>query len=376
MKSVCENFSDAEKEAIKMLETTTKDSFISGLVFNNFDHDKMNGFSLQLKGNTKVHPELIQADAFKYICVLPINMALNPHITGDDYFLSRKDALNETIPQYGKDFRPSLEFRDRKTNNDKVITDVELGQYGGRVGIYKAIDDDHGHEQTTYYLVSVAGAEKACKDLQKNIESNLESIENWGQDGYSYNNFTMSPEYGFVKDIAVTNCKRILYHAAEDAFEIKIPKLEYSNVNLNLNKQAYPYQAIPESTQPINTICETIGKSNVAIYKDTIPSDYIKKNKPLYVMEGPADPIYRFNSGFSHLKHGFPSSTGRKVALPENISQIKSDVSEQKAYIERNKKIFFEGSNAHPDLLPGSFNKVATKNDRTFLDNLKKIGME
>jgi hypothetical protein len=373
MRSVSENLSNVQKDAVSILENMTKDAFVDGLVFNNFDHDQVTGYSMLLKGNAKAHPELVKKDAFKYVSVVPIDLSINPQINGDKYFLERKDALNETIPQYGKDARPSLEFRDRKTNNDKIVTDVELGQYDGRVGIYKSIDEDgdHGNEQTSYYLVACGGAEKACKDLQKHIETNLESIENW-ENGYTYNDLKLSPEYGYVKDVCATNVTRMLNHAAADAFEIEIPTAKYYNVNLNLNKHAYPLQAMVETLQPINTIMDS--SDNVVVYKDTIPSDFIKKNRPLYVLEGPADPIYRFNSGLTHLKHGFPASTGRKVPLPENISQIKSEIAQNKTYIERNKKVFFEGSNPHPDLISGSFNKVATKHDRTFLDNLQKLG--
>lgn len=349
-------------------------SFLEGMVHANFDQERLSGLTVTHRGDKCVQADLIEKDSFQYIGVLQISLEANPQITGDSYFAERKQTLDKTIPQYAARAPPSLVYRSRKHNFDTEITEVELGQYGGRVGVCKQVDENR--EGASYYLIAVGGAQKAAEELKAFIGDQAEAIENWSS---SMTNaaFLKSPEYAYTADVAECNVKRMLY-AAADAFEIRIPETEYVSVNINPSVCSYPLMAVPDVIQPINTILGVGSKGDIAIHREVIPSSAIRgSDTPLYVLQGPADAIYQFHPGRTQYKQGFPATTGRRTPLPKNIAAIPPIAAEnQGEYKKRLERVFFEGANVHPDVLPGSFNHVKTKHDRTFLDALVKLGWD
>jgi hypothetical protein len=107
-----------------------------------FDKERVTGIGMMADPKKPVNAEVIRGDSFQYLAATLVDMSANPHIdikNADAYFVSKKDDLGAAVPQYGEKAPPSLQYRDRRTSNDRVVTDVELGQYGGRIGVYKQV---------------------------------------------------------------------------------------------------------------------------------------------------------------------------------------------------------------------------------------------
>lgn len=373
MKSV-KSLTEQQKQLVNPL--LEGGSFIEGMVHANFDQERLSGLTITHRGDKPVQSEIIEKDSFQYIGVLQIDPMANPQVTGDSYFLQRKTALDKTVPQFAARAPPSLVYRSRKHNFDTEITEVELGQYGGRVGVCKQVDENR--DGATYYLVAVGGAQKAAEELKTFIGEQSEAIENWGSSTSGMTNKALlrSPQFAYVADVAECNVKRMLY-AAADAFELRIPETEYVSVNINPSTCSYPLMAVPDCIQPVNTIIGA-GTNDLAVYREVVPASAIRgADKPVYVLQGPADSIYQFHPGRTQYKQGFPATTGRRVPLPKNVAAIPTIPAEQEMeYKKRLERVFFEGKNVHPDVLPGSYNHVKTKQDRTFLDALVKLGWD
>jgi len=358
-----------------IVKETLKDSFVSGEAFNNFDQDKLTGISTVLRSDAQIPVEAIQNDSFRYLGVVKIDADDNRHVTlNDEYFMSRFPALQEAIPQFAPNYPPSHAYRSRKNDFDTRIMETELGQEDGRVGVYKQIEENG--EDVSYYLVAVAGAELACSELKELIANKGNAIENWGNSNTdTIGDFMISSEYGFTRDLARTNVKRILYDASA-ALEVIIPKIQYCSINLNSNKQSFPYMA-DTKVQSINTMSNAQNSGDLVITREVVPFSQINSNTPIYVLEGPSDAIYHFDSGRTHLAKGFPVTTGRHVSLPASAKEISSKITED--YKKRSQRFAYEEPAtiaAHPDLFPGTFKKVRSKNDRSFLESLNEIGWD
>jgi hypothetical protein len=352
-------------------ETCGEGVLVKGQYFKNFDSERLTGIKTLLRLDAKANGDLIHGDSFQYVASVPIE----GENLSDDYFLQRRNVLDEAVPQYGADAPPSFAFRSRQNNNDTRITDVELGQYGGRVGVYKQIDENG--ENTRYHLVAVGGAQLACEDLKNFIGERAEAIENWSTSNtFDNNKLRLTDEFGYARHVAEINVKRMLYRAAS-AFEVKIPTTPYVNVNLDLSKQSFPSMAIPSHLQTINTIgmelSSAINQNTLGIYREVVPPTQIAQENPVYILEGPADPIHVFEVSGSTLRQGIPATSGRRKQLPQNVGSIA--IEHPAEYKKRTERVFFEGKNEHPDLDSGVFNKIQTRRDnREFVDSLIKLG--
>ncbi len=363
-------FSETQEKALLAYKDSVAQGLIGGQVHQNFDEERVTGLTSVFAAKAPIAAEAFSKDAFLYMGIVKIDMELNPQIKGDDYFTSKKKELDSNVPQYGKNVPPSLQNRSRKDNNDIHIADVELGQYGGRAGVYKQIHENG--EDASYFLVAVGGAEKAVSDLKEHISGSAEAIENWNAQ-MTNADLLKSNEFGYVNDVAYCNVKRILERAS-DAFSIRVPTMEYDRVNINPNKKSFPSMVIPDHMQTINAIDREMRTGNMVAHREVIPYYEIKNNISLYVLQGPAEPIYQFQPGSNEYRHGFPATTGRNQVLPQNIESIVIPAEKKEEYKKRLAKVFYEGSNEHPDVVPGAFKRVISQNDRSFIDALVNLG--
>jgi hypothetical protein len=378
MLSVLEGLTENEKTCLTKIQGACGDGFVNGVVYHNFDAGEISGLATVLKKKAPVNPDLIQKNTFQYFAIVPVDTELNKHVTGDAYFTERRAELDEAIPQYGARAPPSLSCRSRVNDNDTCVTDVELGQYGGRVGIYKQIDETNG-EDTRHFLVAVGGAQKACDDLKRYVNERHDAIDKWGGDGepepFTNEELILNPECNYVEHVAQCNVKRMLYHAA-DALGIAITSVPYYNVDLDVTKMSYPSLGIPEHIQTISGMDSyATPKGEVLnVFRDVIPSSELRQNQPFYVMEGPADPIHVFDVGFSSMPSGAPATTGRAKPLPDNVKDIQIAAEMVGDYERRLKKVFYEGDNIHPEVAPDAYNRIQSKGDRSFIEGLTKWG--
>lgn len=370
---VKENIKTMDNALKAITETCGEGVLVKGRYFKNFDADRLTGIKTLLRMDAKANGDLIHGDSFQFVASVPIEK--QGTVLNDEYFLQRRAELDAAVPQYGATAPPSFAFRARQNNNDTCVTDVELGQYGGRVGVYKQMDDENG-ETTRYHLVACGGAQLACEDLQKFIGERVEAIENWSTPNTFDNNaLRLSDEFGYAKHVAESNVRRMLYRAAQ-AFEVKIPTTQYVNVNLDLSKQSFPSMAIPQHMQTINTIDRELGPHHemaLGIYREAVPAAQIAQENPVYILEGPADPIHVFEVSGSVLREGLPATSGRRKQLPQNVGAIAIENAQE--YKKKSEKVFFEGNNEHPDLDAGVFNKIQMRRDnREFVDSLISLG--
>lgn len=136
-------FDEPTREALAQISASFPDnSFVHGVAMKTFDKERVTGIGMMADPKKPVNAEVIRGDSFQYLAATLVDMSANPHIdpkNADAYFASKKDELDAAVPQYGAKAPPSLQYRDRRTSNDRVVTDVELGQYGGRIGVYKQV---------------------------------------------------------------------------------------------------------------------------------------------------------------------------------------------------------------------------------------------
>jgi hypothetical protein len=209
----------------------------------------------------------------------------------------------------------------------------------------------------------------------------MEGIENWDS-AYLNKDFQRSDEFGYVRHVAEANVRRMLDRAAT-AFGVSIPRTQYVNVRLDTSKQSYPMMAIPEYTQTISAIVpsfpgalrDNVAQQNMCIYRECVPPQTLRHNQQVFIMEGPADVIHVIDTGVSSFRHGLPASTARVAPLPANVAAI-SCSAESPEYKARLSRVFFEGSNVHPDILSSAFQKVDAKGDRSFIESLVKLGWD
>jgi hypothetical protein len=260
------------------------------------------------------------------------------------------------------------------------VTDVELGQYGGRVGVYKQTPLHDPDEPAKYWLVAIGGAQKACDDLRKLVSEKMDGIENWG-DAYLNKQFQNSDELGYVNHVAESNVKRMLARAA-DAFGVRILTTQYVDVNLDLSKQAYPSIAVPDHFQTISAILPScpgalrgnIAQQNLSIYRECVPPHTLRHDQTLFVMEGPADLIHMIDLGKTTFADGVPACTACREPLPVNTAAIPTSIGNTIEYKKRLERVFFEGDNIHPQLVSSAYQKIDGRGDRTFIDSLVKLG--
>jgi hypothetical protein len=379
---------DKEHKAVEHIVKCAGPSFIAGqsMIFANFDAELLTGVRTTHEKYGRVPKDLIKHDAFQVMGIVMIDPVANKHAQTDNYYLSRRQALDEACPQYASK-TASLQYCARDNGFDTELWQPELGQYNGRVGVYKKTLDEHG-KQIQYCLVAVAGAEVACRELQQNVAERAEEIENVGKafnagDGDSYLNSDMclSDEFSYVSDVAYTNVKRLLADAA-DALEIRIPTIQYQAIKLNPTIRSFPSMAVVDKLQPINTI-ETIGMKT-SVYREVCPPQLVATaNQTHYVLQGPAAPIYEFDVAGSRIQHGLPSTTGRCVPMPINYAAgVEQTLTDDKRaqYESATQHIFWEGHNSvNFDVIPGVFNSLAKKRGQVnpgsaFLNHMVSLG--
>lgn len=377
MQSVLSKLSEEETLALTKVQEACGDSFVGGIVYNNYDRDENTGISLAVRSDAPVTAELISGNMFQYVAVVPLDPKRNPHITDDSYFTDKREALGAAVPQYAE-CPPSLSLRNPLNGNDRKVTGVELGQYGGRVGIYKSIDDVDG-EDTHYYLVAVGGAEHASRELQQHVDEEINAIDKWHSDNkYCNAHFHDSAEQNYVRHVAQSNVRRMLYEAA-DAFEVAPETTLYYNVDIDVNRESYPSQVIADHMQQIAGLYESHtngGDPALHVYKGVIPPHELRQNRPFYVLEGPADPIHVFDMGDACMIHGAPACTGRTKPLPNNVKDVKIDVAVAADYEKRCKKVFWEGDGIHAEVAPDAYHRIQNKTDRSFLEKLESWGWD
>jgi hypothetical protein len=348
-----------------------------GLVFNNFDPELITGIFTEHAKESLVVPEMIQTNAFEYFATVPIKLSENPNIC-DEYFTSRREALDELVPQYANE-PPSLKNRIQLDSTDNKITGVELGQYNGRVGVYKQLSANGA--DYSYHLCATGGAQLVGEELSKKLKEKIDLVKGIGGASITHKELVMDNDFGYARYIAENNVKRILYNAAV-ALELKLPTLLYRNVKINPVMQEYPSSVIPARTQTINDIVN-ISSLSVGIYREIVPATEVRTSNEHYVLEGPADPIYVFSTTDKcarNIQNGLPATTGRKTPLPINKAAIVApSTPEQKLGYERStKSVFWEAPNMiHPDVIPGTFNRVINKNvtENSFIDHLIELGL-
>ncbi len=369
----------------------------SGLIYNNFDGEQVTGIVTEHLEKSAVVPELIHGNAFEYLCVVPINVKDNPHIVdehdpnfGEKYFMGRKKELDELVPQYAK-VPPSLKNRNRNNSKDTRIVGVELGQYGGRVGVYKVIAENG--EEYHYFLVASGGAQLACEELSKMVKEKVELVKGIQGPSMTHEELVDDKDFGYARYVARYNVLRTMYNAAS-ALGIKVPSTLYKDVEINPVFQVYPSFVIPARTQTMNTISDSIAHcvddnetiSVVGICREVVPASEVRTTNQHYVAEGPADPIYLFDTNHPttrNIQNGLPCTTGRNKPLPLNIAAVndfaKTMSQEQKnTYDRRAKHVFWENApnqSIHPDVVPGTFNRLITKNETSFVDHLFELGL-
>lgn len=194
-----QEFDNETKNVLTQISASfPQESLVRGLVMQTFDKERMTGIGLMADPNKAVNQDVIRGDSFQYLGAVQIDMDVNRHIDpakADAYFAGKRSELDAAVPQFGANAPPSLQYRDRQTSNDRVVTDVELGQYGGRVGVYKQTSLHDPDEPTKYWLVAVGGAQKACEDLRKFVSEKMNGIENWDS-AYLNKQFQNSDELG------------------------------------------------------------------------------------------------------------------------------------------------------------------------------------
>lgn len=339
-----------KENALKAIQETCGEGiFIKGRYFENFDPERLTGIKTMVRMDAKANADLIHGDSFQFIASVPIQEkkgAVAP--LSDEYFLQRRAELDAAVPQYGSVAPPSFAFRARQNNNDTRITDVELGQYGGRVGVYKQMDENG--ENTRYHLVACGGAQLACEDLKKFVGERVEAIENWSTPNTFDNNaLRLSDELGYARHVSQCNVERMLLRAAQ-AFEVEVPITLYTNVNLDTSQQCYPSIAISAHMQTVNTIdTEVVGQQlGLGFYREAIPGAQIAQEKPVYIMEGPAEPIHVFEVTGSLLQEGLPATSGRRKQLPQNVGAIA--IGDPVEYKRERKRCFSRGPMNTPTL--------------------------
>jgi hypothetical protein len=137
-------FDEATAAAIAQISASFPEkSLVQGIALKTFDRDRMTGLGIMADPNKPVNAEMIRGDSFQFLAATVVDMDHNRHIdakNADAYFQGKRAQLDAAVPQYGQRAPPSLQHRDRATSDDRVVTDVELGQYGGRVGVYKQVN--------------------------------------------------------------------------------------------------------------------------------------------------------------------------------------------------------------------------------------------
>lgn len=368
---------DKQRQAVGHVETFGGPSMIKNesVIFANFDAELLSGFKTSHNKSGPVPKDLIKSDAFQYMGIVLIDPVVNAHAQSDEYYTQRKQALNEACPQFSQ--KPaSLQYCSHDNGYDTQVWQPELGQYNGRVGVYKKLLDDHG-KQVQYCLVACAGAEVACRELQQTISDRVENIENWGE-GYTGDQLYLSDEFGYVSSVAAANVKRLLSDAAE-ALEIRIPTCKYVAIKLDSSTRSFPSEAVPDKLQPINTLQPIATRLNV--YREVCPPNEVTSaNNVHYILQGPAQPIYELDVAGSHIRHGLPSTTGRRVTLPVNyqagVEQALDDADKRRQYESCKSHVFWETTQVNFDVIPGVFNSLAKQRGQNnhFLSSLVQFG--
>ena len=383
MQSVLETLSDSDQQSLTKIQSVAGEAFVNGVVYHNYNADENTGLALSLHADAPVVPELMDHNGgtFQYVAVAAIDKVKNPHITSDNYFTQRAAELDALVPQYASpDATPSLAIRNAVKGTDSRVTDVEIGQYGGRVGVYKQVDVGDT-ENVNYYLVAVGGAQRACEDLQQHVSERINGIDKWGS-AYTNTEYHECPKQNYVNFVAKSNVLRMMYNAA-DAFGIGAHSSLNYNVDIDTTREAYPSEIVADTLQQIaGMYMEGTPHGNVLhMYNGVIPRHQLKQNKPFYVLEGPADPIHVFDSGDTFMKHGVPASTGRVKPLPQSAADVKINDNVVSEYERRCKKVFWEKTDdvdmKHPDVAPDAFNRIQNnKVGREFLEKLEKWGWD
>lgn len=363
---------DKERGAVEHIVKSGGTSLLAdnSAIFANFDAELLTGVKTSHDKKAPVPVDLITKDSFQYMGIAVIDLDVNKHVKNDEYFTQRRTELGDACPQFSSK-PPSLAYCSHENGFDTELWKPELGQYNGRVGVFKKLDE-HG-KLVKYCLVAVAGAEVACQELQQTINTRVDEIENWG---YTNSDLCLSNEMGYVATIAAANVQRLLADAAE-ALEVRIPTIKYTAVKLNPAEQSFPSMAVPDKLQPINTI-ESIGY-NMNIYREVCPpTEVTSANNTHYVLQGPAQPIYEFEVGGSRIQHGLPSTTGRSAPLPVNYAGVSLPEEKRAAYESATSHVFWEGSNPiNHDVIPGVYRNLARNREQKsphFLASLIQLG--
>lgn len=381
--------SEKDKRAVEHIEKCAGSSLIQkqSMIFANFDAELLTGVKTCHDKYGKVAKDLIKSDAFHLMGIVLIDPIVNKHAQTDDYYMARRQALNDACPQFS-DKPASLQYCAHDNGFDTEVWKPELGQYNGRVGVYKKTLDENG-KNIQYCLVAVAGAEVACRELQQHVAERTDELESIGKafgagedsDGFLNNDLYLSNEFGYVSAVAASNVKRLLADAAE-ALEVRIPTVQYQAVKLNPTLRSFPSMAVPDKLQPINTI-ESLG-TQLNIYREVCPPNEVTSaNNTHYILQGPAAPIYEFDVAGSRIPHGLPSTTGRLLQMPINYAAMNTEQllegSKKQDYESSTQHVFWEGNHVNFDVIPGVFNSLARQRGQTtsssaFLGHMASLG--
>jgi hypothetical protein len=288
---------------------------------------------------------------FERVSVTPILRASAP--LNDQYFETRVNALNETVPQYSKD-GVNGKLRNTETNADMDHWESDLGGTSSMIGIYSELGDDQ--RTKTYHMVARGTVPAYVADYKRAVASLKPT----------YGDLVTKPEWinrtSYGINAAARNVHRNMAAAAE-ALGVDITRSDDHHAYASDSTIHVPEMALPEWSQVTHDICaDSMGvRPIVKVSHGVVPASSSMDEK-FYVVGSPYDGIYAFPiTRINDLMEagGLPVDTGRYV----DRSAIPLD--NDKLYSTRSKGFVWEGKEKiNADLHPDAFrpiNKTALK---------------
>lgn len=324
-------------------------------VFSNVDTSAANGIPsgvvMYYRPDARVDAGALSDALFERVSVTPVLRASAP--LNDQYFETRVNALNETVPQSSKD-AINGKVRNTETNADMDHWESDLGGPNSMIGIYSELGDDQ--RTKTYHMVARGTAPAYVHDYKRAVASLKPT----------YGELVNNPEWINRTVYGVKAAERNVHRnmaAAAEALGIDIIRSDDHHAYVSDSTHDVPEMSLPEWSQATHTIRQGSMNSRpiVEVYHGVVPAAQSMDDK-FYVVGSPYDGIYAFPiSRMNDLQHagGLPVDTGRYVdrnAIP---------IDNEKLYSTRSKGFVWEGTEKiNADLHPEAFrpiNKTAMK---------------
>lgn len=303
------------------------------------------GVDMSYRMEAQVDPGALSNALFERVSVTPVSRGAD-QLT-DEYFATKINALQETVPQKTKE-TINGKLRNTNTNMDTDHWESDMGGENSMIGIYSEFGDDL--RTKSYHMVARGTAPEYVADFKRAVASLKPT----------YGELITNPEWinriAYGINAASRNVHRNMAAAAE-ALGVNILRTDDHHAHASDDVLHTPEMAVPEWTQVTHVIrSDAMGtRPIVKVSHGVVPASDGGDEK-FYVLGSPYDGIYAFPiTRYSDLKAagGLPVDTGRYVPRAD-IPTI-----DEKIYATRSKGITWEGRDKiNADLHPDAFRPV------------------